>query len=96
MHKVRIVSATAKPSPATDTGHLKRAGISISMDGKGRWIDNVVIERLWRSLKYECVYLQAFSGGHEASKALSQWLVYYNQERPVGFIAGFTSELACF
>lgn len=72
----------AQFSSESFTGHLKRAGISISMDGKGRWLDNVVIERLWRSLKYECVYLQAFSGGHEASKAISQWLVYYNQERP--------------
>ena len=45
---------------------LKAAGVRISMDGKGCWMDNVFIERLWRSLKYECVYLNAFNGGREA------------------------------
>ncbi len=42
---------------------LKDAGVKLSMDGRGRWMDNVVIERLWRSLKYECLYLQAFETG---------------------------------
>ena len=45
---------------------LKAAGVAISMDGKGRWIDNVFIERLWRSVKYEDVYLQAYETGSEA------------------------------
>ncbi len=45
---------------------MKDGGVKISMDGRGRWMDNVVIERLWRSLKYECVYLQAFETGFEA------------------------------
>jgi transposase InsO family protein len=48
------------------TNTLKDADIRISMDGRGRWIDNVFIERLWRSLKYECVYLNAFETGSEA------------------------------
>jgi len=64
----------------TDT--LKNADIKISMDGKGRWMDNVFIERLWRSLKYECIYLQAFETGTELSNALGIWINYYNAERP--------------
>jgi putative transposase len=47
------------------TGLLQQAGVRISMDGRGRWMDNVFIERLWRSLKYECVYLHAFETGSE-------------------------------
>ena len=52
------------------------------MDGKGRWIDNRMIERLWRSLKYECVYLHAFERGSEAKAGIGKWLAYYNAERP--------------
>ena len=61
---------------------LKRAGVRISMDGKGRWIDNVFIERLWRSLKYECVYLHDFQDGPEARDKIGTWIRYYNEERP--------------
>jgi len=53
---------------------LKGHGVSISVDGKGRWLDNVVIERLWRSLKYECVYMWSFAGGKEARQAIGNWL----------------------
>jgi len=61
---------------------LKDARVKISMDGRGRWIDNRMIERLWRSLKYECVYLRAFETGSEAKKEIGKWLTYYNSERP--------------
>ena len=61
---------------------LKDAKVKISMDGKGRWIDNRMIERLWRSLKYECVYIQAFETGGEALREIGKWLDYYNSERP--------------
>ena len=61
---------------------LSDAKIKISMDGKGRWIDNRMIERLWRSLKYECVYLHAFEKGSEAKAGIGKWLAYYNAERP--------------
>jgi len=61
---------------------LKDADVKISMDGRGRWIDNRMIERLWRSLKYECVYLRAFETGSEAKKEIGKWLTYYNAERP--------------
>jgi putative transposase len=64
------------------TGVLTAAGIKISMDGKGRWIDNVMIERLWRSLKYECVYLHAFETGSEIRHGLKKWIELYNTRRP--------------
>ena len=54
---------------AAFTGALAEAGIAISMDGRGRWMDNVFIERLWRSLKYEDVYLKAYADGREARPA---------------------------
>ncbi len=61
---------------------LKDADVKISMDGKGRWIDNRMIERLWRSLKYECIYLNAFETGSEARIGIGKWMTYYNAERP--------------
>ena len=61
---------------------LTDAKIKISMDGKGRWIDNRMLERLWRSLKYECVYLHAFETGSQAKAGIGKWLAYYNAERP--------------
>lgn len=63
------------------TKTLKDAGIRISMDGKGRWVDNVFIERLWRSLKYEEVYLRAYNSVKEARNSIGKWLQFYNQER---------------
>lgn len=64
------------------TNVLKDAGVKISMDGKGRWVDNVFIERLWRSLKYECVYLYEFENGFEARRLIGEWFKLYNEERP--------------
>jgi putative transposase len=61
---------------------LRKAGVRISMDGKRRWMDNVFIERLWRSLKYECVYLRAFQDGLQARHQIGAWIRYYNEERP--------------
>jgi putative transposase len=61
---------------------LRDAGIRISMDGRGRWMDNVFIERLWRSLKYECVFLSAFETGSEARAGIGGWIDYYNHRRP--------------
>ncbi len=66
------------------------AGIRISMDGRGRWMDNVFIERLWRSLKYECVYLREFATGHDASREIGVWLEYYNTRRPHSSLADKT------
>jgi len=64
------------------TAVLKAAKVKISMDGKGRWMDNVFIERLWRSLKYECVYLHGFEDGIEALKKIGAWIEHYNEDRP--------------
>lgn len=61
---------------------LKDAGVRISMDGKGRWMDNVMIERLWRSLKYECIYLHAFETGSQVREGLRRWIDLYNTRRP--------------
>lgn len=63
------------------TRTLKNAGVAISMDGKGRWIDNVFIERLWRSVKYEEVYLHAYANGTEARTALTRYFSFYNARR---------------
>jgi putative transposase len=63
------------------TGTLKEHGITISMDGKGRCMDNIFVERLWRSLKYEEVYLNAYATVAEAKAGIAAWLDFYNQER---------------
>lgn len=64
------------------TAVLEGACIRISMDGRGRWMDNVSIERLWRSLKYECVCLHAFETGSELRAGLARWFGHYNGQRP--------------
>ena len=72
------------------THRLKEAGVRISMDGKGRFLDNIFIERLWRSLKYECVYLYAFEGGREARDGIGRWVEFYNTRRPHSAHGGVT------
>ena len=72
------------------TNTLSEARIRISMDGRGRWMDNVFIERLWRSLKYECVFLNAFETGSEARAGIGRWIGYYNTDRPHSALAGRT------
>ncbi len=64
------------------TGLLKQHGIAISMDGKGCWRDNVFIGRLWKSVKYEEVYLRAYDSVSHAKASLSRYLTSYNQRRP--------------
>ncbi|MBY3757268.1 IS3 family transposase [Azospirillum formosense] len=76
------------------TGLLTAAGIRVSMDGRGRWMDNVFIERLWRSMKYECVYLHAFEAGSEARAGIGRWIHYYNMDRPHSALGGRTPEEA--
>ena len=60
---------------------LKAHDIQISMDGKGRWMDNVFIERLWRSLKYEEVYLKAYDTVSQVTQGIGDWMDFYNQDR---------------
>src|SRR3954467_7238557 len=76
------------------TGLLQRAGVRISRDGRGRWMDNVFIERLWRSLKYECVSLHGFGTGSELRAGLSKGIGYYNARRPHSALAGRTPDEA--
>ena len=61
---------------------LKQHHVLISMDGKGRWADNIYIERFWRNVKYEAVYLQSFQTVQEARTALAKYIIFYNEERP--------------
>jgi putative transposase len=69
---------------------LQDAGVRISMDGKGRWIDNVFIERVWRSLKYEEVYLKAYENVAEAIRGIGYYFDLYNEERPHQGLARLT------
>lgn len=64
------------------TQTLKDVGVRISMDGRGRWRDNIMVERLWRTMKYSCIYLHAYETGSETQKGLEKWFIRYNQERP--------------
>src|SRR6266446_355794 len=63
------------------TGVLMAAGVRISMDGRGRWMDNVFIERLWRSLKHEDIYLKGYADGCEAKTGIANWIAFYNGRR---------------
>jgi putative transposase len=67
---------------AAFTAVLAAAGVRISMDGRGRWMDNVFIERLWRSLKYEDIYLKGYADGREAKLGIAAWIAFYNGRRP--------------
>ena len=72
------------------TGVLKDAEITISMDGRGRYMDNIFIERLWRSLKYEAVYLHELTDGFKAERVIGEWIEFYNTVRPHSVLAGRT------
>jgi len=74
------------------TGFLKDQGIQISMDGSGRWRDNVFVERLWRSLKYEEVYLQAYETIRNAQEGVARYLTFYNEIRPHRALDGHTPD----
>ena len=69
---------------------LQAAGVRISMDGRGRCRDNIFIERLWRSLKYEAVYLHDLADGFEARLLIDEWIGFYNTERPHSALDGKT------
>ena len=73
------------------TGVLKNASIRISMDGRGRCMDNIFIERLWRSLKYEAVYLHELTDGFHADRVIGEWIGFYNTERPHSSLDGPTT-----
>ena len=78
------------------TGVLANNDIAISMDGKGAWRDNVFVERLWRSVKYEEVYLRAYDGVREARSSIGRYLDFYNRRRPHSSLDGTTPDQAYF
>ncbi len=81
---------------AAFTGVLIGAGIAISMDGKGSWRDNLFVERLWRSIKYEEVYLKAYRTVSEARASISRYLAFYNGRRPHSSLDRMTPDQAYF
>jgi putative transposase len=78
------------------TGVLIKSAIAISMDGKGAWRDNVFVERLWRSVKYEEVYLRAYDSVNEARTSIGGYLNFYNVRRPHSSLDGMTPDQAYF
>jgi putative transposase len=77
-------------------GVLIKNGVAISMDGKGAWRDNVFVERLWRSVKYEEVYLRAYASVSEARASIGRYLDFYNRRRPHSSLDGTTPDHAYF
>jgi putative transposase len=75
---------------------LKAHGIRISMDGKGSWRDNVFVERLWKTLKYEEVYLKAYDSVADARANLTTYVRFYNERRPHRALDGKTPDTAYF
>ena len=78
------------------TGALIGADIAISMDGKGSWRDNVFVERLWRTIKYEEVYLRAYDSVSDARASIGRYLGFYNQRRPHSSLDRQTPDEAYF
>ena len=78
------------------TSVLRKAGVAISMDGKGAWSDNVFVERLWRTVKYEEVYLRAYDSVSEARASISRYLAFYNRGRPHSSLDARTPDEAYF
>ena len=78
------------------TGLLLENGISISMDGRGAWRDNVFVERLWRSVKYEEIYLRAYGSVDEARSSIGRYLTFYNGKRPHSSLDARTPDQAYF
>ena len=78
------------------TGVLIKNGIAISMDGKGAWRDNVFVERLWRTVKYEEVYLHAYDSVSDARVSIGRYLDLYNRHRPHSSLDGMTPDQAYY
>jgi len=78
------------------TGRLKKEGIKISMDGKGRWCDNVFVERFWRSIKYEEIYLHAYDTVSKARSGIGQYIQFFNNRRPHSSLQAQTPDQVYF
>ena len=78
------------------TARVLAAGARCSMDGRGRYLDNIFVERLWRSLKYEAVYLRELADGRDAERLIGSWIAFYNESRPYSALDGRTpGEVYC-
>jgi putative transposase len=98
-HGTPEIFNTDQGSQFTSTDFIKVLAareIKISMDGKGAWRDNVFIERLWRSIKYEEVYLRAYASVSEARAGIGRYLSFYNTRRPHSSLDGRTPDQAYF
>ena len=98
-HGTPEIFNTDQGSQFTSTDFIKVLAareIKISMDDKGAWRDNVFIERLWRSIKYEEVYLRAYASVSEARAGIGQYLTFYNGRRPHSALDGRTPDQAYF
>jgi putative transposase len=92
----QVFVAGVKFTSEAFTGRLKEEKIRISMDGKGRWRDNVFVERTWKSIKYEEVYLHAYETVREARTSIGKYLKFYNSIRPHFSLNGFTPDQVYF
>lgn len=98
-HGTPEIFNTDQGSQFTSTGFIKVLAareIRISMDGKGAWRDNVFVERLWRTIKYEEVYLRAYASVSEARAGIGRYLGFYNSRRPHSSLDGKTPDQAYF
>ena len=98
-HGLPEIFNTDQGSQFTDkdfVGLLKDHEIQISMDGKGAWRDNVFVERFWRSIKYEEVYLRAYESASEAKASLGRYIAFYNEQRPHSSLDGDTPDAVYF
>ncbi|MEM9318541.1 MAG: integrase core domain-containing protein [Pseudomonadota bacterium] len=83
MPLTKIADQRSQFTSSAWTDRLRRSGMRISsMDGKGRFLGNVFVERLWRSLKYECILLHAWETGSDARAGITKWVAFYNHKRP--------------
>ncbi|SDL80078.1 Integrase core domain-containing protein [Aliiruegeria lutimaris] len=85
------LSVTLETEPCLEA--LKEA---MARYGKGRFLDNIFVERLWRSLKYECVYLHAWETGSEAKAGVRKWMDFYNRKRPHSALGGKPPATVCW
>ena len=85
----------AQFTSAAFTGKLEAAGVAISMDGRGRFMDNIFIERLWRSIKYEEVHLKAYADGREARGGIGEWMSFYNPASQHPFVYVIEGKRVC-
>ena len=96
MPALRRPVETAQFTSADFIAVLKAARVAISMDGRGAWHDNVFVERLWQSVKYEEVYLRAYESVSEARASIGRYLGFYNAPRPHSSLGGQTPDRAYF